>query len=61
MTDKYHIDFFNELSGFEQDCVLYSARAYLRVRELHNDKSFHKSVQKRYKKLFEKLDAQVGE
>ena len=55
----YNIDFFNKLSGFEQEEVLRFARAYMRVRELHNDKSLHKVIRKRYKELEAKLEVQV--
>ena len=57
----YHNGFFNNLTGREQEEILYFARAYLRVRELHNDKSFHPRVRQGYKELFEKLDEHLEE
>ena len=53
--------FLHELEPDEQLDVLKFARAYMRVRELHNDKSIAPTTQKYYAELEEKLAEQLGE
>ena len=58
---KYDIEFFNELEKSEQHDILYFARAYMRVRELHLDKTYSVPVRQHYSLLEAKLVHQLEE
>ena len=57
---KEDFEFFNELYSDEQADVLGFARAYMRVRELRNDKSLSKSAREHFARLEAKLELQTN-
>ncbi len=62
MTHEYEIDFLNEeLDEADRNNVIRFARAYMRVRELHNDKSIALTTREYYAELEAKLAEQLGE
>ncbi len=62
MTYNYQLKFLNEeLDETDRLNVIFFARAYMRIRELHNDKSIDLVMQKYYAELEAKLAEQMGE
>ena len=55
------IEFFNKLTQEERFEVLQFARAFMRVREIHLDKTYSKALREQYRELEVKLAEQQGE